>query len=126
MRQIVLVASLVLIGSGLALAGSNVRYVTPPEPGVIYTVVNYNRQADLAQLTTVTLRKGNTRQQFTVSPPYRRCVETSPSGFVLKLRHQGADPLLVVIRTSGEVIRGPYQGDPPLEQLHPCYKLVLR
>jgi len=30
----------------------------------------------------------------------------------------------VTIVTTGTIVRGPYQGDLPLELLHPCYKLV--
>ena len=50
---------------------------------------------------------------------------TSPSGFVFKLRHRRSGSVPLRISTTGQIIRGPFQGDIPLEVLHPCYRLKL-
>ena len=127
MRQTSLSAAILLgiIALASVAAWAETAVFVPSEPGNIFTVINYKRVRGRAQPTSVTIDTGAARRSRTVSPPYQRCVEMTPSGFVLKMRNPrpSSDPL--TISTTGSIVRGPYSGDLPLEVLHPCYKLVL-
>jgi hypothetical protein len=99
-------------------------YVPPAEPGNIFTVIDFARVRGTNQPTYVTVILGGQRRDLVVVPPYRNCVETTPAGIVLRTRHSTSDATPLTLTTTGTIIRGPYQGDLPLEVLHPCYKLV--
>ena len=99
------------------------RFTPPAEAGVIYTVINFDRAGDRAQPTYVNLVWGNVRRQLVVAPPYRACAETPAAGIVFKLRHPRPDSVPLTISTNGTVVRGPYQGDVPLELLSACYRI---
>jgi hypothetical protein len=100
-------------------------FTPPPEAGVIYTVIDFPRASGKAQSAIVTVSWGLASRRVVVAAPYRGiCSETTPSGFVLKLRHPRPDTVTLSIITNGTIVRGPYQGDVPLELLNPCYKLV--
>ena len=99
------------------------RFTPPAEAGVIYTVINFDRAGDRARPTYVNLVWGNVRRQLVVAPPYRTCAETPAAGIVFKLRHPRPDSVPLTISTTGTVVRGPYQGDVPLELLSACYRL---
>jgi len=118
---------LTLITSAAVAAGTSTATFTPPaETGVIFTVINYDRASGQAQPTYITVDWGTIHRQKVIASPYggSSCKRTTPSGFVFKLRHNvpGSTPL--TITTTGTIVRGPYQGEMPLEVLHPCYKLV--
>lgn len=99
----------------------------PPQAGTIFAVVNYDRANGKIAPTSVTLDWGSFHRKRTVVPPYQRCNNTSPAGFVVKIRPRGSEgstePL--TLQTTGDIVRSPFQGGTPLEVLHPCYKLVL-
>ena len=102
------------------------RYTPPAEPGLIYTIINFNQAGGRAQNTPVSVSWGDFHNSFVVSAPYAAnpCSTSTPSGFVFRLRNnQGSDALLT-ISTTGTIVRGPYQGDVPMELLHACYRLV--
>lgn len=104
---------------------SRTYFTPPPEAGVIYTVIDFARSSGKAQTTVVNVEWGSASRRVLVGAPYRgMCLETTPSGFVLKLRHPRPDSVPLTITTTGTIVRGPYQGDIPLEVLSPCYKLV--
>jgi hypothetical protein len=127
MRRTCLSTTLMMTGllATAAIAGAaRASYVTPAEPGIIYTVIDFPRELGQAQPTAVRVTFGDAHRVVRVRPSYR-CVESTPSGFVFKLRHRTSEATPLTIATPGTVVRGPYQGDPPLELLHPCYKLVL-
>jgi hypothetical protein len=130
MRKLPILALLLVLTASTAYsarrAGLSQAYFTPPpEPGVIYTVINYARSSGRAQTTVVNVEWGSASRRVTVGAPYRgACSETTPAGFVLKLRHPRPDSVPLTITTTGELVRGPYQGDVPLELLSPCYKLA--
>jgi hypothetical protein len=111
--------------SGIAWAATAI-YTPPAEPGLIYTVINYSRSAGRAQHTYVTVDWGTVHRRQIVPFPYSNssCATSTPSGFVFRLRHNQPDSTPLKITTTGTIVRGPYQGDVPLELLHPCYKLV--
>jgi hypothetical protein len=129
MRKLHLALALLLIASAsVAFAGrrafSTANFTPPPEPGVIFTVIDFARASGRAQGTVVNVEWGSASRKVTAVPPYRGlCVTSTPSGFVLKLRHPRPDSVPMVITTTGTIVRGPYQGDPPLELLNACYRL---
>jgi hypothetical protein len=106
---------------GVHYAGA--RFTPPAEAGVIYTVINFERAGGRAQATYVNVVWGTARRQIVVAPPYQTCAETPAAGIVLKLRHPRPDSVPLTISTSGTIVRGPYQGDVPLELLSACYRL---
>ncbi|MBW8873946.1 MAG: hypothetical protein JF614_03205 [Acidobacteria bacterium] len=105
---------------------SNASYTPPAETGMIYTVINYSRAGSVAQHTYVTVDSEDGSRTLIVPGPYLNspCSTSTPSGFVFRLRHNMPDSIPVTITTTGTIVRGPYQGDVPMELLHACYKLV--
>jgi hypothetical protein len=102
------------------------RYTPPAQPGLIYTVINYNQASGRAQHTLVSVSWGQYQDALVVAAPYASnlCSTSSPSGFVFRIRNHGSSAPLT-ITTNGTIVRGPYQGDVPMELLHACYTLVL-
>jgi hypothetical protein len=86
-------------------------------------VINFERAGDRAQATYVNISWGSVRRQIVVAPPYQACAETPAAGIVLKLRHPRPDSVPLTVSTTGTIVRGPYQGDVPLELLSACYRL---
>jgi hypothetical protein len=110
-----------------ARARTNTANYTPPaEPGQIFTVIDYPRAQGRAQTASVNSAVGDASRSIIVNgPAYQNpCTTSTPAGFVLRLRHNTPDSPPVTVSTNGTIIRGPYQGDPPPELLHACYKLV--
>jgi|SRR5436305_7263692 len=105
---------------------STAGYTPPAETGMIYTVINYGRDRGVAQHTYVTVDSSDGHRSLIVPGPYLNspCSTATPSGFVFRLRHNVPDSTPVTITTTGTIVRGPYQGDVPMELLHACYKLV--
>jgi hypothetical protein len=130
MRRLHLALMLLLIaGVSVAYARgrafSTANFTPPPEAGVIYAVVDFARASGRAQTTVVNVEWGSASRRVTIAPPYRgTCAETTPSGFVLKMRHPRPDTVPMTVTTTGTLVHGPYQGDIPLELLNACYHLV--
>lgn len=99
-------------------------FVPPPEPGKIFVVFNYDRSSGRNQGTFVNVDWGSASRKLAVPPPYQRCVDATNAGFVLRMRHPTSDSVPMTITTTGAIVKGPYQGDIPLEVLSACYKLV--
>jgi hypothetical protein len=125
-----------LLSSALALGiflpaaigawAATVQFDPPAQAGTIFAVVNYDRANGQIRPTSVSVDWGSFHRKRIIVPPYKRCENVSPAGFVVKIRPrtgQSRDPL--ILSTNGSVARGLYQGEMPLEVLHPCYKLVL-
>ncbi len=121
---------ILLVSSAVAWAArgktSTATYVPPAEPGLIYTVINFNQVAGRAQNTPVSVSWGDFHNSFVVSAPYASnpCSTSTPSGVVFRLRNNQGSSAPLTISTSGTIVRGPFQGDVPLELLHACYRLV--
>ena len=99
-------------------------FVPPPEPGKIFVVIQYDRSSGHNQGTFVNVDWGSASRRVAVAPPYRQCADATNAGFVLRMRHPTADSVPMTITTTGAIVRGPYQGEMPLEVLSACYKLV--
>ncbi|HEY2738649.1 MAG TPA: hypothetical protein VGK45_09600 [Thermoanaerobaculia bacterium] len=117
------------LAATMALAAgrrNNPAYITPAEPGQIFTVIDYPRAQGQAQTAMINANLGGaTRSIIAIAPGYQNpCTTATPAGVVLKLRHSNSSPTPLTVATNGTIIRGPYQGDPPAELLHACYKLI--
>jgi hypothetical protein len=105
-------------------AGSE-RFVPPPEAGVIYTVIDFDREGGINQGTVVEIQQGSVNRTVTVGAPYNGpCAETTPAGFVLKIRHPRPDQVPLTLTTNGTIVRGPFQGELPIEAIAACYHIV--
>jgi len=130
MRKLPALALLLILTAATAFAArqsvaTSASFTPPPQAGVIYTVINFPRASGLAQAAVVNVEWGLASRREVIGAPYRgACSSTTPSGFVLKLRHPRPDTVPLTITTTGTIVRGPYQGDVPLELLNACYKLV--
>ena len=102
---------------------ASASFIPPAEPGLIFTVINYDRGAGRTQPTGVNVNWGSASRRITVVPPDRTCAQTPAAGIVLRLRHPRPDQVPLTITTTGTIVRGPYQGEPPLELLSACYRL---
>jgi len=105
-------------------SASTATFIPPAEPGVIFAVFDYQRVQGRAQSTPVLVDWAGVQRQIIAPSPYESCATASPAGFVIRLRHPQPTTAPLTITTSGTILRGPYQGDPPLELLHVCYRLV--
>ena len=118
------VAALALLALAAVAAWAQSATFVPSEPGNIFTVINYSRARGQARATVVTLTQGSRFLSRTVAAPYQRCRETTPAGFVIKLRNPVPSDEPITISTNGTIVRGPYIGARPAESLHPCYRDV--
>ncbi|MFL6196655.1 MAG: hypothetical protein ACJ75H_20905 [Thermoanaerobaculia bacterium] len=104
---------------------SKATFTPPAETGTIFTVIDYARAGGRAQATYINVEWGSVRRTRIVKPPYRGCSDSTPAGVVLKIRHNRPDSVPLTVSTTGAIVRGPFQGEPPLELVHACYRLVL-
>ncbi|HEV7506035.1 MAG TPA: hypothetical protein VGS07_14095 [Thermoanaerobaculia bacterium] len=130
--QLSAIVALIVLASAAAVAwaakpkASVATYTPPAEVGLIYTVINFSRTAGRAQHTLVSVDRGDFHNDFVVPPPYTSnpCSTSTPAGFVYRLRNNQGDSTPVTLTTNGTIVRGPFQGDVPMELLHACYRLV--
>jgi hypothetical protein len=116
-----------MVGSATALAwAAKATYTPPPETGMIWTVINFPLEAGRNRAATVNVTWDRPRRQVVVpGPSYASpCATSTPSGFVFRLQHINSSSVPLTIKTTGRIVRGPYQGEAPPEVLSACYKLV--
>jgi len=123
---LILLASATAVAWGARTRASVATFTPPAEPGLIYTVINYSRAAGATQNTLVSVSWGNFHNNVVVSAPYlsNPCSTSTPSGFVYRIRNNQGLSTPLMLSTSGTIVRGPFQGDVPMELLHACYRLV--
>ena len=115
---------LLLVPAHAAVRRSDtVSYIPPAQPGDIYTVIGFAESGGSAEATTINERMGERSRELTVVP-YPSCAHTSPAGVVVRFRHFDDSQTPLTVSTSGQIVRGPYQGSLPMETLHHCYQLV--
>ncbi|HKI02201.1 MAG TPA: hypothetical protein VKK31_09485 [Thermoanaerobaculia bacterium] len=112
---------LVILASATTLWAATASFTPRPGGGQIFTVINFDQAFGQNQPTYVTIDWGSTHRTKLVTPYGRSCRRVFPAGFVLKLRQGGTGPLKIT--TTGTIVRGPYQGELPLELLNACYRL---
>jgi hypothetical protein len=126
MRNLLL--SVVVLLAALAPGSASTRmstaeYAPPPQPGDIYTVIDFARAGGTAEATTISEVMGGRHREMTVTP-HDYCAQTTPTGVVVRFRHYTADSAPLTLTTSGRIVHGPHQGNLPVEALHRCYQLV--
>lgn len=110
---------LILLGA-LAAWGATASFVTPANDGTIFAVINANRSAG-ALTTSISVKWGAFQRTANRGNPYGNCAG-SIAGFVLMVRNAGYSKPFT-LTTNGTIVRAPYQGAPPPEVSHACYKL---
>jgi hypothetical protein len=127
MRKTLLMLTLFLLLLAPARAAvrraDTVSYTPPAQPGDIFTVIDFARSGSTAEETTISEVMGERGRDLTVVP-YPSCAHVTPAGVVVRFRHFDAATTPLTISTSGQIVRGPYQGSLPMEALHRCYQLV--
>jgi hypothetical protein len=113
----------VLTPAAAATRAATREYVPPPQPGDIYTVIDFPFVHGAAEGISVSEAMGNRRRDLVAAPRYS-CDHSTPTGVVVRFRHFTADSAPLTITTTGTILRGPYQGGLPPEALHRCYELV--
>ncbi|HKH48220.1 MAG TPA: hypothetical protein VKM72_26475 [Thermoanaerobaculia bacterium] len=112
---------LVLILGALAAWGATASFMPPPQTGDIFAVVNADRSAG-ATTTRISVKWGSVTKTVIRGNQYGNCSGTM-SGWVVLVRHTRPGSQLFTLSTSGTIARAPYQGAPPPELGHACYKL---
>jgi len=70
----------------------------------------------------MTVDWGSFHRNVILCNPYGNC--SGPiAGFVLMVRNTMPSGNLFTLTTNGRIVRAPYQGDPPPEISHACYRL---
>jgi hypothetical protein len=115
---------LLILAPAAARTRANTREFTPPpEAGDIFTVIDFPQAHGAAQGISVEQVMGNRHRDFAAVPRYS-CAHSWPAGVVVRFRHFTPDSVPLTLTTTGIIVRGPYQGDPPPEALHACYRLM--
>lgn len=115
---------LVVLAGSATLAWAATATFTPASgQGQIFTVIDFPRAQGRAQPLRISVQTGGTVRNVTVAAPYsaNSCSTSTPAGVVFRIR-RASGPVTIV--TTGAIVRPPYQGDLPVELLHPCYRLV--
>lgn len=111
----------ILILGAVAAWAANGSFTPPPVQGTIFAVINADRSPG-AITTTIRVDWGPFHRSVTRGNPYGNC-SGRIAGFVLMIRHTQPDSNLFTLTTTGTIARAPYQGEPPPEVSHSCYKL---
>lgn len=117
--SVILTLAILVLGS-LAVWGATASFTPSPQGGSIFAVINADRSAG-ATTTTISVSWGSSRQTVIRGNPYGNC-SGRVAGFVLMVPSKSiASPF--TLSTTGTIARSPYQGAPPPEVGHSCYKL---
>jgi hypothetical protein len=114
----------ILASASLAAMAATASFTPPPQDGMIFAVVNFDRASGENQPTSITVTWGQARRTETVGRPYGNCASATPAGFVLMVRLFDTATVPFEISTNGRIVRGPYQGEAPPEISHACYKFL--
>lgn len=116
--------SLLLLGALAAWGATSLQtasFTPPPVEGNIFAVINADRSAG-ARTTQISVSWGSARRTVLRANPYGSCAGAI-AGWVLMVRHTRPDSVPFTVSTTGTIVRPPYQGTPPPEVGHACYKL---
>jgi len=113
--------TILTLGAVAAWAATAASFTPPPVEGTIFAVVNADRSPG-AVTTNMRVDWGPFHRSVGRGNPYGNCSGII-AGFVLMINHTHADSNPFTLTTTGRIARAPYQGNPPPEVSHPCYKL---
>lgn len=128
MKKPFLPATLLL--SILALSAMGARGVTriqttsftpAPQTGDVFTVINADRSAG-ATTTQISVASGPAQRSVNHGNPSGDCAGVI-AGWVLLVRQTRPESQPLTISTTGTIVRSPYQGLPPPEASHSCYRV---
>ena len=118
--RIALTLTILVLGA-LAAWGATASFTPTPGGGDIFAVINADRSAG-ARTTKISVTWGSFSTTVGRGNQYGNC--SGPmSGWVLLVRNTKPGSNLFTLTTSGTIARPPYQGPPPPEVSHSCYKL---
>lgn len=97
------------------------NFMPPPQTGDIFAVINADRSPG-ATTTSISARMGSVQKSANRGNQYGNC-SGALSGWVVLVRHTRPGSLPFALSTTGTIVRRPYQGAPPPEVGHACYKV---
>jgi hypothetical protein len=119
-RTVILSLTLLVVAA-LALWADTATFTPSPSGGSIFAVVNADRSAGVAT-TSMSVQWGSFRRTVGRGNQYGLC--SGPmSGWVLRVDSASPQAVPFTLTTTGRIARVPYQGFPPPELSHNCYKL---
>jgi hypothetical protein len=121
MRKPWILALILLVVAALALWADTATFTPSPSGGSIYAVVNADRSPGVAT-TSMSVQWGSFRRTVIRGNQYGLCSGVM-SGWVLRVDSANPRPVPFTLTTTGTIARAPYQGFPPPELGHSCYKL---
>ena len=112
-----------LVSAALALWAASTATFTPSPSGgsSIWAVINADRSPGKTT-TSMTVQWGSFQRTVGRGNQYGLCAGPM-SGFVLRVESSQPKPVPLTLTTTGTIVRPPYQGFPPPELSHNCYKL---
>jgi hypothetical protein len=116
--------SVLLLGAMAAWGATSLQtasFTPPAQEGNIFAVINADRSAG-ARTTQISVNWGSAHRSAIRGNPYGSCAG-SIAGWVLLVRHTRSSSATFTLSTTGTIVRPPYQGAPPPEVSHACYKL---
>ena len=119
-----LTLSVLLLSAMAAWGATRVQtasFTPPSQEGNIFAVINADRSPG-ARTTQIAVTWGSAQRSTGRGNPYGNCAG-SIAGWVVLVRHTRPDSVPFTLSTTGTIVRPPYQGAPPPEISHACYKL---
>jgi len=125
-KSVIMIMTMVLLGvlfiSSVSWADSK-TYTPPSKKGYVYTVINFQKKYGLPKKSSAFVVWGNWKKNGSISPGSTSYAATM-KGFVIRLTHKKADSWPLTVTTTGTIVKGPYQGNPPSEWDSSKYKRV--
>jgi len=119
-RAVILSLTLLVVAA-LALWADTATFTPSPTGGSIFAVINADRSPGVTT-TRMTVKWGSFSRTVGRGNQYGLC--SGPmSGWVLRVDSANPRPAPFTLTTTGTIARAPYQGFPPPELSHNCYKL---
>jgi hypothetical protein len=116
-----LFALTLLVVAALALWADTATFTPSPQGSSVFAVINADRSPGVAT-TSISVQWGSFRRTVIRGNQYGLC--SGPmSGWVLRVESANPRPVPFTLTTTGTIARLPYQGFPPPELSHNCYKL---
>ena len=119
--SIVAIATLFFALNAFTASGAEEKsFIPPSQEGNIFAVIGTDRSPDVIT-TQIDVNWASFSRHEIIGNPYA-CA--AGSGFVLMVRNNTGRTDPFTVSTTGTILRGPYQGDPPPELSDPCFRFV--
>lgn len=117
----VILSLILLVIAALALWAATATFTPSPSGGSIYAVINADRSPGVTT-TRISVQWGGFKRTVIRGNQYGLCSGLM-SGWVLRVDSSQPKAVPFTLTTTGTIARAPYQGFPPPELGHSCYKL---